>query len=66
MPHLNGRHVVSIDVTDPAAIDAELDAARLAKPSWIVDGLFGIGLNRPLDNHWRKLIGTLTKWGSPF
>ena len=24
--------------------------------SWIVDGLFGIGLDRPLDAHWQKLI----------
>ncbi|HZF02341.1 MAG TPA: NAD(P)H-hydrate dehydratase [Methylomirabilota bacterium] len=27
----------------------------------IVDGLFGIGLNRPLDEHWQKFIATVNE-----
>ncbi len=28
-------------------------------PSLIIDGLFGIGLNRPLDDGWKKFIAAV-------
>ncbi|MGA2175676.1 MAG: NAD(P)H-hydrate dehydratase [Verrucomicrobiota bacterium] len=59
-PHLASRDVLLIDVADPAQGLAEFSQhlqARSAKhPRWIIDGLFGIGLNRPLDAPWRALI----------
>ena len=33
-----------------------MKAAGGGGSTWIVDGLFGIGLDRPLDAHWQKLI----------
>src|SRR5688572_11699452 len=54
-PHLHGREVCLIDVTDPAA--TALSFADTAKScSLIIDGLFGIGISRPLDESWQKLI----------
>jgi hydroxyethylthiazole kinase-like uncharacterized protein yjeF len=35
------------------------------RAAWIVDGLFGIGLNRPLDENWRKLIEAINGCGIP-
>ena len=32
---------------------------------WIVDALFGIGLNRALNEDWRKLIGAINGCGFP-
>jgi hydroxyethylthiazole kinase-like uncharacterized protein yjeF len=55
----NVREVAMVDVLDPAKELAALKDRFRAGPSgvkWIVDGLFGIGLNRPLDGHWRELI----------
>ena len=30
-----------------------------AEPDWVVDALFGIGLNRPLDSNWQKVLKML-------
>ena len=50
------RGAVLIDVADPAQGLEQFLATRAGGFSWIVDGLFGIGLNRPLDADWQKLI----------
>ncbi|MHB1306412.1 MAG: NAD(P)H-hydrate dehydratase [Limisphaerales bacterium] len=58
LPHLAAREVDLIDVVDPLA---QVDAVRVAlgrKPALVIDGLFGIGLNRPLSKEWQELI----KW----
>ena len=55
-PHLGGREVKQIEVREPAAARAELERALQLPPALIVDGLFGIGLFRPLDEDWQKLI----------
>jgi NAD(P)H-hydrate epimerase len=56
-PHLAERDTLVIDVTDPAQGLAEFSRHLQARaPRWIIDGLFGIGLNRPLDSAWRALI----------
>jgi NAD(P)H-hydrate epimerase len=36
-----------------------------ALPRLVVDGLFGIGLNRPLDGPWKTLIGAINQSGLP-
>ncbi len=47
------RHGRVLRVADPAASLAE---AREAPATLVVDGLFGIGLNRPLDAAWNAFI----------
>jgi len=44
---------------EQAALDAD------PPPEVIVDGLFGIGLNRPLDAAWQALVDTINAWGKP-
>ena len=54
--HLAERRVDVLEVNDPAADLAKLDALLSLKPALIIDGLFGIGLNRPLDPAWVRFI----------
>ena len=44
--HLNERRVDFIDVKDPAADLSKLEAVLSVRPALIIDGLFGIGINR--------------------
>ena len=37
----------------------------LEKPDLVVDGLFGIGLNRPLASPWQEMIDTVNAWNVP-
>ena len=54
--HLENRNAKLIDVTDPAASFDELSKALLHRPALVIDGLFGIGLNRTLSEDWVRLI----------
>ncbi|MGZ5567442.1 MAG: NAD(P)H-hydrate epimerase, partial [Limisphaerales bacterium] len=73
VPHLKGREVTVLEVVDPAKAIRELEReiSKLQSPPpyvggyemWIVDGLFGIGLNRPLDEHWKALIEKINSLG---
>lgn len=36
-----------------------------APPAMVLDGLFGIGLNRPLDAAWQSRIDAVNAWGIP-
>lgn len=54
--HLPDRRVEVFDVTNPAAQLAKLDALLASRPALVVDGLFGIGLNRPLGPEWVSFI----------
>lgn len=42
---------------------AELSAEPA--PDLVIDGLFGIGLNRPLDAVWQSLIDAVNAWKAP-
>ena len=55
---LPARRVRVLNVTDPAAAVAEVGGFSGAL---IVDGLFGIGLGRPLEGEWLRLVQTLNK-----
>jgi ADP-dependent NAD(P)H-hydrate dehydratase / NAD(P)H-hydrate epimerase len=55
-PHLVGRRVKLLNVQDPAQSLIELESLLTRRPALIIDGLFGIGLNRPLDPPWVELI----------
>jgi NAD(P)H-hydrate epimerase len=67
--HLPRRKVVVVNAADPRAAAKEfsrrIHPAAGAPPKWIVDGLFGIGLNRPLDAHWRILLDSVNQSGLP-
>ncbi len=55
-PHLARREVAVVEVTDPEAALPEVEAELARKPALVIDGLFGIGLNRPLAAEWVRLI----------
>ena len=54
--HFGERRVDLLDVKDPAADLSKLDAILSLSPSLVIDGLFGIGLNRPLSPDWVRFI----------
>lgn len=55
-PALTQRLVELLEVLSPADDFPKLETALARQPALIVDGLFGIGLNRPLDAAWLKFI----------
>ena len=54
--HLPDRRVEVLDMTDAAADLSKLEALLALRPALAVDGLFGIGLNRPLGPGWVSVI----------
>jgi NAD(P)H-hydrate epimerase len=46
-------------VTNPAADLPRLESSLLLRPALVIDGLFGIGLTRPLDAEWVRFIQRL-------
>ena len=54
--HLPGREVSLLSVTEPAKTCQKLPLDLDPAPALVVDGLFGIGLNRPLDADWMQVI----------
>jgi len=68
--HLPRRKVALIEVVDPRTAAREFSrrmqtAPGRARPELVVDGLFGIGLNRPLEGAWKTLIDTVNQSGLP-
>jgi NAD(P)H-hydrate epimerase len=54
--NLLDREVKLLEIHEAeAGLDA-LNQALAWGPNWLVDGLFGIGLNRPLNSAWIRLI----------
>jgi len=63
--HLAGRRVEIVNVTEPATALPLLEKPLAANPALIVDGLFGVGLNRPLEGAWLEIIRRLNQSGCP-
>jgi ADP-dependent NAD(P)H-hydrate dehydratase / NAD(P)H-hydrate epimerase len=59
--HLDGRKVILLDATDPQTALAEFQGGAGTTPALIIDGLFGIGLNRALDDGWKKFIAAVNE-----
>lgn len=59
VPHLANRTVDCLNITDPLAQLSELEGALARSPSLVIDALFGIGLDRPLDEGWQQFINKL-------
>jgi NAD(P)H-hydrate epimerase len=69
LPGLKERKCSLLEVSNPilglSEFSTKLQRPGARKPDWIVDGLFGIGLSRPLDDQWKKFIETLNNCGVP-
>jgi NAD(P)H-hydrate epimerase len=62
---LTDRRVETLDLVASENDLPELDRALGQKPALIIDGLFGIGLDRPLADDWKKIIETVNRSGIP-
>jgi NAD(P)H-hydrate epimerase len=58
---LTDRRVETLDVIAPESKLPGLEQALSQKPALIIDGLFGIGLDRPLTGDWKKFIETVNR-----
>jgi len=56
---LEGRRAEVLEMFLPDTDLLPLESALAEKPALIVDGLFGIGLNRPLSESWQKIIAAI-------
>jgi NAD(P)H-hydrate epimerase len=56
---LDGRTVEVLEVTAPATELPRLHELLEKDFTLIIDGLFGIGLNRPLDEDWQKFVAAV-------
>ncbi len=56
---LDDRKVILLNVTNPKVSLAKFQSSVSASPTLIIDGLFGIGLNRALDDDWKKFISAV-------
>jgi NAD(P)H-hydrate epimerase len=59
LDHLTDRRVELLNVTSPGTDLARLETALSQNPVLAVDGLFGIGLDRPLNEDWVAFITRL-------
>jgi len=57
--HLTDRRIVLLNVKSPAACLPQLENELGNNPALIVDGLLGIGVDRPLDEDWHAFITRL-------
>jgi ADP-dependent NAD(P)H-hydrate dehydratase / NAD(P)H-hydrate epimerase len=62
---LEDRRTEILNVTAPQNDLPKLQELLRQKFALIIDGLFGIGLNRPLDEHWIKFISTVNETKIP-
>lgn len=61
LPYLADRHCTLLEVATPATDLAPLSSALANGPALVIDGLFGIGLNRDLDADWIQFITRLNQ-----
>jgi ADP-dependent NAD(P)H-hydrate dehydratase / NAD(P)H-hydrate epimerase len=62
---LTDRRIEILDITAPENNLLTLEQALSQKPALILDGLFGIGLDRPLSDEWKKVILAVNESGIP-
>ena len=64
-PHLSDRAVTILERIQPDADLFRVEQALQEKPALVIDGIFGVGLNRPLSAAWRKIIDAVNAAGRP-
>lgn len=57
--HLPDRRIHILNVKSPTDDLSDLEVALRKAPALVIDGLFGTGLNRALDDFWQKFITTV-------
>jgi len=62
---LSDREAIVIEVSSPDAAREELARLLVRHPVLLIDGLFGIGLNRELSSAWVRLIESINASGVP-
>jgi hydroxyethylthiazole kinase-like uncharacterized protein yjeF len=62
---LDGRRTEMLAVNTVEGDLPKLEQALNQKPALVIDGLFGIGLNRPLDDGWKKFISAVNQSSIP-
>jgi NAD(P)H-hydrate epimerase len=62
---LKERRVETLNLTAPENDLPELERVLSQKPALVIDGLFGIGLDRSLADDWKKIIATVNNSGIP-
>ena len=62
---LPDRETLLITIIDPCEAIKDIEQALLKRPACIIDGLFGIGLNRDLDSRWVHIIEMVNQSGRP-
>ena len=65
LPYLESREARLVNVREPAAALPEVREWLAKQPALVVDGLFGIGLNRPLAEDWCAVIEAVNEAGVP-
>ena len=63
--HLCDRQVHILNIENPEEGLAALHRHLQDNPVLVVDGLFGIGLNRDLDEHWQEVVQCLNESDVP-
>jgi NAD(P)H-hydrate epimerase len=58
---LDERKTELLDIASPEIDLPRLELSLRLKPALIIDGMFGVGLNRPLDGGWKKFIATVNE-----
>jgi ADP-dependent NAD(P)H-hydrate dehydratase / NAD(P)H-hydrate epimerase len=58
---LDDRRLEILDITAPEGDLPKLETALQLRPALVIDGLFGIGLNRALDDGWKKYIAAVNE-----
>ncbi len=56
LEQLEERRIDVLQVHDPEADFSELETLLQLRPALLIDGLFGIGINRRLESNWIKFI----------
>jgi hydroxyethylthiazole kinase-like uncharacterized protein yjeF len=56
---LPDRKVIILDLLQPESDLVQLEPALRARPALVIDGLFGVGLNRPLSEAWQQIIAAI-------
>jgi len=62
---IRDREVRLLRVIDPQMSASELASFLGQRPALLIDGMFGIGLNRALGLYWTKLIRQVNQAGRP-
>jgi NAD(P)H-hydrate epimerase len=65
LEHLEDRKTEILNVASPEGDLPKLQELLRQKFALVIDGLFGIGLDRPLDEHWIKFISAVNETKIP-